>query len=364
MARRVLARTDSCHARPGYYAVSSRLVGYFYDRRTASYVLHVGDSVSEAAEFIAAGAPPKRSTGTYCLLTNAMGRDYVYRPPGLRCRLEWASCPLGAWKKISLTGTPLPWAGVAGFPLTPDAARRVRHATVIASDKGRRNHNEDSALYASYGFCAGDGRRRYRLVAVADGAGGLGGGDTASYIVLRGLYRQVGSRLAEGPPTEDAVRELITAVNSELVGYIDRIGRQIASTLSLIIVDLDDGMVYYGNVGDTAIYLLRDGGVEVLNEAHRTVLPGGRTALTSYMGRRRLEQVKVGSFRVDEPVLIAIMTDGVYEYVDPDGLAGRLKGRKALYRLGEAAEELIRQAFARGSSDNLTVALTYLEPPG
>ena len=237
------------------------------------------------------------------------------------------------------------------------------HVTVYQTYVGRRKHNEDSILFSSINICEGSKTRSYKIVGVADGAGGLGGGDLASTLTLQYLYIYSILWLIDNQPTEEALRRIILDINHRILEQIERVGRQIATTLSTILIDLENRKIYYANVGDTKIILFTKSNKKELSKQQRIYLDNGRTALTSYIGKPSLNNINVGSIKISTKSIISIMTDGVHEFIDDEEILDEVGMTDDLYRLNSAVKKLIMLAYNRGSSDNLTMSLTKLLPP-
>jgi len=221
----------------------------------------------------------------------------------------------------------------------------VGYESFAASLRGRRMANEDSSLVAS--VCVGGSR--VRLVAVADGAGGLGGGDVASTLAVSAFLASVAGLLAAGTRPGDAIVEAIEDAGAVVAGHASRAGRRMASTLAAAAV-APGGRVYYAAVGDSPVVLVDSRGARVVSEMQRVERPGGGSALTSYLGGPM--EVSAGSEAVEPPALIIVESDGVYEYVEPGELAAH-PGAHA----DAVASWLVEEAIRRGSGDNVTAAV-------
>ena len=128
-----------------------------------------------------------------------------------------------------------------------------------ATDVGRRRKNNEDALLVTE-----------RLFVVADGMGGHAGGEVASVMAVEALR-------AAYQGTEGA-DELVAAVAEANRAVLERAEsdpdlRGMGTTLvaAALIRDGDDDLFAIVNVGDSRIYLFRDGEITQLSEDHNVV---------------------------------------------------------------------------------------------
>jgi serine/threonine protein phosphatase PrpC len=238
-----------------------------------------------------------------------------------------------------------------------------------ASDVGCvREGNEDYFLYIEPDD-DGEFAHRGRLIVVADGMGGRNGGEVASRLAaeaVRDAFRNGDqsdprSTLVEGfhRAHQAILRE--AASDPELHGM--------GTTCCAAIVR--QGNMYYGHVGDSRIYVLRDGQAEQLTEDHSMVARMVREGLLTEQQAERHEQRNVltqalgvdsdslaGDFPMEPLELVAgdivlLSTDGLHGLVSGSEMALVAKDQP----LGEACRELVAMAKVRGGPDNITVQM-------
>lgn len=193
------------------------------------------------------------------------------------------------------------------------------------------------------------------LCAVADGMGGAAGGGEASRSALRALGAVVldgasreplGGRLQAG--FHAAARRI--AEQAEAVPAL----RDMGTTLSAL--GFVGGRAFVGHVGDTRIYLLRDGTCEVLTEDHAVREPdnlllrcvgGGQSACEADL--RELEVCSGDRF--------VLVSDGVWSVVPQASILRLAAGGTALV----AAEALVGAALAGGGPDNATAVVIAVQ---
>jgi protein phosphatase len=218
---------------------------------------------------------------------------------------------------------------------------------------GRRPYQEDSIHVGELA----DGRL---LVAVADGMGGHAAGEVASALALETLK----ASLEAGIELGDAFR----LANQQVHAKSKEPGKQgMGTTMVAVLVDGDHYQV--ANVGDSRGYRLSAGGIERITQDHSFVAEAmkrgqseeeatasqWRDALTRAIGTDAKVEVDVfGPFPVDKDTAFLLCSDGLYKTLrDPDlrGIFARSGGPKG------AANNLVTEAYERGSDDNISVVI-------
>ncbi len=213
------------------------------------------------------------------------------------------------------------------------------------------------------------------LFVVADGMGGHRGGEVASELAANSLRDQLG----DGGPdltTDDLVRAVQRA-NEAVVGAAsqdpDLLG--MGTTLcALALVDAaGDERLAIVNVGDSRVYLLKDGTLQQITDDHSLV------ATLERQGRLSADEAAVHPQRniltralgIDARVMVdswevlpvpgdryLLCSDGLFNEVDENRLAATLR---KLASPAEAARELVRLANEGGGRDNITVVIVDIE---
>lgn len=207
------------------------------------------------------------------------------------------------------------------------------------SDAGRvRESNEDSWLVRD--------QRGVTLLAVADGVGGVAGGERASAEAIETLAR----RFYESLATQDLRASLASAVreaNDAVVrGAADR-GQASATTLVAAAIRKSEATI--ANVGDSRAYLVRAGTARQLTTDHSGARPN---EITRFVGDERGIQpdVFVESLRANDRLLLC--SDGLTRHVTDEEIAARARAAPAA-----AADQLVALANERGGEDNVTVVI-------
>lgn len=239
------------------------------------------------------------------------------------------------------------------------------------TDVGRvRDQNEDSFLVD----------RKLNLFVVADGMGGHAAGEVASQVAAR-TVRDVLAREREtlhefeaghGGVSrtdvlrllESAVQQACTAVYAE--GQKDETKRGMGTTLDALLLIGARGFI--AHVGDSRVYLYRQGAVHQLTEDH--------SLINELLRRGRLSREQIDKLQYKNAVTRAV---GVYESVEvdtidfdvlkgdrfllcTDGLSGYLEEAEFAQLFAETPEDVLSQrlidlANARGGKDNITAVV-------
>lgn len=121
---------------------------------------------------------------------------------------------------------------------------------------------------------------------------------------------------------------------------------------------LDDRMVV-GHVGDTRCYLLRGGRLRQLTEDHAVRRSEHQLVRCVGAGREH-EDVDVMTHPLSPGDVVVLMTDGLWDSVEPDVIQQVLQ-RDAAQR---AAQELVRLAVEAGGTDNSTAVVVHVRQCG
>ncbi len=235
----------------------------------------------------------------------------------------------------------------------------IKTLSYAASDIGKhRSSNQDSG-YAGY-----------QLFFVADGMGGHAGGDIASAIASQ--------RIALTDARYDSVDEAIETLKQGILEANSMLSATVAehpelegmgTTFSGVLVQ--SNQVITAHIGDSRIYLVRDGEVRQITADHtfvqRLVEMGRITAEEALVHPRRSVLMRVLGDVVGDPEVDVALFDalaGDRWMVCSDGLSGVVPD-EVMERIltsnisaDEAAELLIGEALEFGAPDNVTVVIT------
>jgi PPM family protein phosphatase len=202
-----------------------------------------------------------------------------------------------------------------------------------------------------------------RLLAVADGMGGMAAGDLASSVVITKL-----AELDQDVPTVtmiDALDETVAAANRELQAGVDANPELRGMGTTLTALMFSGRAIAMVHIGDSRAYLLRDGRLRQVTKDHTYVQmlvdQGAITAeeASHHPHRSLVTQVLQGqpiepSYSVREAIRgdrYLLCSDGLSNVVTMDTMGDVLRE----YRDPDAcAERLIDLALRAGGPDNIT----------
>jgi serine/threonine protein phosphatase PrpC len=246
-----------------------------------------------------------------------------------------------------------------------------------ATDVGRqRDHNEDNFLID----------KKLRLFVVADGMGGHAAGEVASSVAVHEVRdvlhenRDLVERFDAGDPSvqsvdvlqilEHAVQQACGAIYKR--AQVEQEKRGMGTTCSLLLIagPTAGGRGFIAHVGDSRIYLVRQGQTHQLTEDHslmNELIRRGKVkaedidnspykqyknAVTRAVGV--YESVEVETFDLD--VLpgdsFLLCSDGLYAYLTPNG--AELPEILGNENINEIPKALIEKANREGGQDNIT----------
>lgn len=221
----------------------------------------------------------------------------------------------------------------------------------------KRRRNEDRYLIHPFDDETGI------LLAVADGMGGVAGGDIAAQIVVDTLkeYQH---------PGEDIERDLARLLDKAGNTIMERTDQEPAlkdmGTTATVAL-LTGHRAYWAHAGDSRLYVKRDEGIQQVTTDHTFVqdLIQDGTLTRKEAERHPLknmldqcvgcEELKpdTGWFSCLPGDTLLLCSDGLSRHVSIDTLTKVLAGSN----VQEMAEQLVQSALAAGGKDNVTVVL-------
>ena len=236
------------------------------------------------------------------------------------------------------------------------------------TDRGRREDNEDCAVVLEEG----------RVCAVADGMGGMGGGGLASSLVMAAVRDSAESGELDGLDGRAAVFETLERIFRDANRRILDTGRDdpglwnMGTTLTLAVIR--EHCLYFAHLGDSRLYLWREGCCTQLTEDHSqteeflrqgwlspddAAVSRYQNVLVKYLGTTRRMDPHIGTQELKPGDRILICSDGLYREIAPDRLRLLLGDDRPA---GELAGELVAAALANGNAqqDNITALVIRL----
>lgn len=195
------------------------------------------------------------------------------------------------------------------------------------------------------------------LAAVADGVGGAAAGREAAEYTVRGLL----SDYYATPDTwsiNKALEAVCEALNRWLISHAAarRELAGMATTLSALV--MRGNRWHSCHIGDSRIYLLRDGALNRLSEDHVWDHPEMRHVLKRAVGLDAHLVLDLGDGELQAGDVFLIASDGVWGALGDRAIAQILAAQADAQ---EAASELAMSAVGRGAQDNCTALVLRVE---
>lgn len=218
------------------------------------------------------------------------------------------------------------------------------------------------------------------LFIVADGMGGHQAGEVASHLAVAEVVADLLASARDGfawphgrgvePLARARVRHALKRANEAVfsAGAADPALVGMGTTLTILLVEGDAGVV--GSVGDSRAYLVRGESVELLTHDDTWLASvlgreGARDAaarahpmrhvLTSVIGARASGEPEVIDVVMAPGDVVVLASDGLHNVVDDARLGVLVRGVSA----ETAARQLLDDALARGTTDNVTVVVIH-----
>lgn len=215
------------------------------------------------------------------------------------------------------------------------------------------------------------------LFVVADGMGGHAAGEVASEMAVQILVRElIQSASFDLQHAVDRVAEALRRANAAIFRRtVAEVDKQGMGTTASVLLLMEDRYII-GQVGDSRVYLLRDGMLKQLTKDHSYVqeqVDAGvltpeqaryhpySNVITRCVGASAAVEPDVYEGRVSEGDLFLVASDGLTGMVDDNRLQQILLARSAPARLVDA---LITEANGRGGLDNITAVVVQVSAVG
>lgn len=216
-------------------------------------------------------------------------------------------------------------------------------------------------------------QKRGLLAVVADGMGGLSNGGEISALVVKSCHSMF-HELPEYKKPSDMLLEMANVANRNVNMYLQN-GKRSGSTLVAAIIR--DGYLYFLTVGDSHIYLYRNGAILNLNREHvyreelavsavngevpmeRVKNDKQANSLTSYMGIGRIAHVdrNEDGIKLVAGDKIMLCSDGVYGTISKEQMEYVLK--QDVHTAVKQIEEMIQRTDKPYQDNYTAVVLEY-----
>ena len=251
-----------------------------------------------------------------------------------------------------------------------------------ATDKGRQREGNEDAIFPHSGSDTFPFKpnpqhlaQKGQLLVVADGVGGAQAGREASHWAIRVAVERYYDIASPDPGTD--LRTAIEMANASLYQYLQSTGtREAGCTMATAVIH--GNTLYVANVGDSRVYLLRDGQIAQLTRDHtlaqqkvdrgiirpeQAQTDSGSHVLTRSMGAGQTVQVDLfPPLQLAPGDAVLLCSDGLTDMLE-DAEITRLLGSSSPKR---ATQKLITAANRSGGVDNISVVVARIaggKPP-
>lgn len=229
--------------------------------------------------------------------------------------------------------------------------------SAFRTDVGKvRANNQDAPIVSE----------KLRLYGVADGMGGHKGGEVASTSARDDLLRELEGKTPSVATLSGAIEE----VNRQIYHQQEHDDALTGMGTTLSVLWMSDNFVYIGHVGDSRVYLLRDGEFKQMTLDHSLVEQLVREGvLTEEEAQNHpMRNIITRAIGTDESVEVDVVVEerrkGDLWLACSDGLHGLVDDRQmrdalCQYAPEKAADVLLKAALDAGGRDNVTLVIVH-----
>ena len=230
------------------------------------------------------------------------------------------------------------------------------------SDKGLKRSNNEDACFVLLPD---------KVYLVADGVGGGNAGEIAS----RTAVSEIAGYIVEHPIKQDTnkyaivnyFQDCLDNANAVIFDKARRYEENKGMATTAAVVYAKEGKVYIANVGDSRVYLYRDGQLLQLTEDHtyvNTLLKAGvisreqaamddrKNVITKALGAEVTVEPDFFQVNFIKDDVFIICTDGLYDEVDEDEMKKIIEENPSM---SDVCAAMISAANENGGHDNITV---------
>ncbi len=254
---------------------------------------------------------------------------------------------------------------------------RFHYDTAFALSQGGRDYQED-CLLSAFGGGAAQG-----FAVLADGMGGQAAGDVASQLVAYEVAFDLQNRLRDGPGAENglpaSLRDMADRANDTIADNVEHYPDREGMGATLLATVMFQNRLYWVSVGDSPLYLYRDGALRQINEDHsmapiiaKMVEDGeldpeaalnhpNRNALTSVLmgGKVKLKNAPESATELQQGDVVIAASDGL-QFLSDAMIAEVLEGQAGASSQ-EICSGLLQALEALNDPDQDNIAILVLQ---
>jgi serine/threonine protein phosphatase PrpC len=226
------------------------------------------------------------------------------------------------------------------------------------SDKGRKEVNQD--FHATYIPQQPQLNEKGVAIALADGISSSAVSQVASEAAVKGFIDDYFCT-SEAWSVKTSALRVLSATNSWLYSqtrqsqYRYDKDKGYVCTFSALVIKSTTAHIIH--VGDSRIYRVHAQALEQLTTDHRLWLTEDKSYLSRGLGIEQHLDIDYHAFKVDIGDVFLLATDGIYEYASESFIATAIQQ----HDLTQAAQLILDEALAQGSTDNLTIQILRIK---
>jgi len=198
-------------------------------------------------------------------------------------------------------------------------------------------------------------------LAVADGISSSDVSQVASETAVRSFLDDY-FHTSEAWSVNKSVQTVLKASNSWLYSQSRQgshrfdLNKGYVCTFSAVVLKATTAHLFH--IGDTRIYRLRDGLLELFTEDHRVTVSPDQSHLARALGAGVIAEIDHNELPIARGDIFLIATDGVYEHFSSEGLMTALKARPD--DLDAVCRLVVTEALSAGSEDNASLLMVQV----
>ncbi len=242
----------------------------------------------------------------------------------------------------------------------------------VSSIIGRRPNQQDAVAVTETVYNQFSDQKF--MAVLSDGMGGMNGGEMASSTCIKQFVSSFNQTISDIP---GFLRDQIDYSDERVYSLRDENGDLLGGGATVVCVVIDNGGMYLASVGDSHIYIIRNGNISLLTNEHiylNTLLEEAKKgiitedeaysdpnkeALTSYIGLGGLDLMDVydSPLRLQKDDVIILCSDGLYRALSDEEIKNIVLSN--FYGMDSAASALTNSAMAKNMKhqDNTSVIL-------
>ncbi len=225
-------------------------------------------------------------------------------------------------------------------------------------------NNED------YFYCSTD-KEENLLYIVCDGVGGYSGGEIASKFVVEYIVKNFNNVKYDIKNPIECLKEITLRANEALISQQQRNVNLSKMGTTLALCRIISKKMYFANVGDSRIYLIRDR-LQQLSEDHNLLwkryaegklskeamrIHPDNNIITSMLGRHKID-IFTGKVDLEDNDKILICSDGLTDMVPEIEIESIFN---KFTDIDKIAQKLLDIALENGGKDNITLEILSYE---